>query len=74
METFERVLGRVIAEERRRAGLSQEALAGRCKLHPTYISQLERGLKSPTLRVFRAVAASLGMHAAELLHKAEEAE
>ena len=56
MESFEAVLGRVIAERRRGAGLSQEALAFRCKLHPTYISQLERGLKSPTVRVLRVIA------------------
>ena len=71
MDDFEHILGRVIAEERRRAGLSQEALAGRCKLHPTYISQLERGLKSPTLRVFRGIAEALGASGAELLRKAE---
>jgi transcriptional regulator with XRE-family HTH domain len=74
METFEHVLGRMIAEERRRAGLSQEALAGRCKLHPTYISQLERGLKSPTLRVFRGLAEALGTSGAELLRRAESRE
>ncbi len=71
METFEHRLGRVIAEERRRAGLSQEALAFRCKLHPTYISQLERGLKFPTIRVLRAIAAALGTTASELLRRAE---
>ena len=64
-------LRQVTAKERRRAGLSQEALAGRCKLHPTYISQLERGLKSPTLRVFRGLAEALGTSGAELLRKAE---
>lgn len=72
METFEHALGRILAEERRRAGLSQEALAYRCKLHPTYISQLERGLKSPTLRVFRSIAQALECSSAELLRRAEE--
>jgi transcriptional regulator with XRE-family HTH domain len=71
MDTFERVLGHVIAEERRRAGLTQEALAYRCKLHPTYISQLERGVKSPTLRVFRILAEALGESGSELLRRAE---
>lgn len=71
MPTFEHVLGRLIAEERRRAGLSQEALAFRCKLHPTYISQLERGLKSPTVRVLRAIAAAFGTTASEMLRRGE---
>lgn len=64
-------LGAVIAETRRAAGLSQEALAYACKLHPTYISQLERGLKSPTVRVLRLIAHALGSEASTLLDRAE---
>lgn len=71
MESFERTLGAVIAEMRRAAGLSQEALAYACRLHPTYISQLERGLKSPTVRVARLIAQALGTEASELLQIAE---
>ena len=56
---------------RRRAGLTQEALAYRCKLHPTYISQLERGVKSPTLRVFRSLSEAMGTSGSELLRRAE---
>lgn len=71
MRTFEQVLGQVIAERRRKASLSQEALAARCNLHPTYISQLERGMKSPTIRVLRAIAETLGMRPSKILAKAE---
>ncbi len=72
MDSFESVLGRVIAERRRSAGLSQEALAFRCKLHPTYISQLERGLKSPTVRVLRAIAEAVGTTGSGLLRDTED--
>lgn len=72
MESFERTLGAVIAETRRAAGRSQEALAFACKLHPTYISQLERGLKSPTVRVLRLIAHALGTEASALLQSAEK--
>lgn len=68
------ILGEVIAEERRRADLSQEALAYRCKLHPTYISQLERGKKSPTVRVLGRIAAALGTTGSALLLEAESRE
>ena len=71
MESFERTLGIVIAETRRSNGLSQEALAFACKLHPTYISQLERGLKSPTVRVVRLISQALGTKASILLGIAE---
>lgn len=71
VDDSEKVLGKVIAEARRSAGLSQEALAFRCKLHPTYISQLERGLKSPTVRALRAIAEALGTKPSALLLKVE---
>lgn len=70
---FEEVLGQVLAEERKRARLSQAALASRSKLHPTYISQLERGLKSPTVRALQAIAGALGTTATEILRRAEKA-
>lgn len=72
MENFEAVLGRVIATKRKQAGLTQEALAYRCKLHPTYISQLERGIKSPTVRVLLLVSGAIGIKASELLREVEE--
>lgn len=71
MAAFEQILGQVIAEQRRKAQLSQEALADLCGLHATYISQLERGVKSPTVRVLRLIAEALGMSGAKLLAKAE---
>jgi len=44
---------------RENAGISQEQLAERAGLHRTYISQLERGLKSPSLDVIVALARGL---------------
>lgn len=73
MATFEEVFGKVLAKERDRVKLTQEALAYRCDLHPTYISQLERGINSPTVRVLRTLAQELGTTASEILRRAEEA-
>jgi transcriptional regulator with XRE-family HTH domain len=73
MGELEWALGRVIAAERKRVGVTQEELAYRAKLHPTYISQLERGLKSPTLRALAPIAAVLAVPPSELLKKAEAA-
>ena len=72
MPTLDSLLGRVLADARRRAGLSQEALASRAKLHPTYISQLERGLKSPTVRVLFVLADACSTPASEILRQVEE--
>jgi transcriptional regulator with XRE-family HTH domain len=73
MTNLDQILGRVLADTRRRAGLSQEALAAKAKLHPTYISQLERGIKSPTVRVLVALAESCGTQASEILRESEGA-
>jgi transcriptional regulator with XRE-family HTH domain len=50
-----------LREQRQAAGLSQEQLAAKAGLHRTYISQLERGIKSPTLDVLAALAVALDM-------------
>lgn len=71
MGAFESALGKTIAERRLSAGLTQEALAYKAHLHPTYLSQLERGLKSPTIRVLALIAHALGLPASELLWSAE---
>jgi len=66
----ERQLGDVIRSRREELGLSQEALALECGLHRTYISQLERGQKSPTLRVLVVIAGALKTEPAELVRQA----
>ena len=69
-----RAFGQVVRDERLRAKLSQEQLAFRAKIHPTYVSQLERGLKSPTLEVIAALARALRQRPSALIRAAEEIE
>lgn len=64
--------GRVVHDARLRAKLSQERLAFLAKIHPTYVSQLERGLKSPTLEVVAALAKALHQRPHALIRAAEE--
>lgn len=52
---------------RQASGISQEELAHRAGLHRTFISQLERGVKSPTLTTMDRVAGALGVPLASLL-------
>lgn len=51
------------------AGMSQEDLASAAELDRTYVSQLERGLKSPTLTSLQKLAACLGVEAQHLLRE-----
>ena len=66
-----KAFGAVINGERKRLGMSQERLGFRAKIHPTYISQLERGLKSPSLEVIAALAKALGRTPSDLVRAAE---
>ncbi len=68
----ERAFGLVLRSRRMRAGVSQERLAELADLHRTYVSQIERGMKSPSLRVIIAIAAALGVPAHILLKEVEQ--
>ncbi len=64
--------GKALRKARQAAGLSQEELAERAGLHRTYISQLERGLKSPTLDIIDRLATSVGSTTPKLVELAFE--
>src|SRR3569623_532206 len=57
----------VVRAARKKAKLSQEALAELAGLHRTYVSLLERSLRSPTLATLEAIAHALGMTPAMLI-------
>ena len=52
-------------------GISQEILAERANLHRTYIADIERGARNPTLLTIKKLAKGLGISAAELLSEAK---
>ena len=61
MEDISKIIGRRIRGFRKQKKLSQEALAEKCDLHPTYIGQLERGEKNPTVESVMKIAVGLGI-------------
>lgn len=71
---IEESFGRVLRELRRSRGLSQDKLADLTDTHRTYISQLERGLRSPSLRTLTAVAAALSISIRDLMGLVEDEE
>ena len=50
-----------------RRGLTQEQLARRAKVTKPYVSQLEHGVRTPSLAVLRRLARVLGVRPASLL-------
>ncbi len=71
MTNVNKSLGQIIAKYRVIAQISQEELAKRAGIHRTYVSQLERGLKSPTLPILFDIAHSLNIQASFLVVELE---
>jgi len=57
----------VLRKLRLEKGLSQEAFAFEAGIHRTYVSQLERGLKSPSLKTIQKIATVLNITLSELM-------
>ncbi len=60
-------LGGRIREERRRRGLTQEALAGALDLSIAYVSLIERGGRNPPYTTVMAIARALSVPPARLV-------
>lgn len=58
---IDKKFGKILKELRTERGLSQEDFALNVGLHRTYISQLERGLKSPSLRTIKKICNELNV-------------
>ena len=65
-------LGRNVRTIRLGAGLSQEELAVRAGLKRSYLSDLERGTRNPTVRALGRIADALGVTPSGLLKDPEE--
>ncbi len=65
------MLGDELRKARERAGLTQEDLAFKARIHRTYVSQLERDRKSPTLAVLFRICDALGVSASRLIARVE---
>ncbi len=72
LSKLDRTVGLEIQRRRTEKGWSQEYLAEVTGLHRTYISQLERGLKSPSVRVFSHIAKALEVTMSEFFQSIEE--
>jgi len=68
---IDQTFGKLIKKHRLALKLSQETLAEKADVHPTYIGLLERGLRTPGLGVAHRVARALGKRLSEIIAEAE---
>jgi transcriptional regulator with XRE-family HTH domain len=69
-ETQRESLGAFIRERRKQANLSLRQLAEMTRLSNPYLSQVERGLHQPSVRVLKAISDALNLSAGTLLAQA----
>lgn len=62
-----RAFGARVREVRHEKGLTQEQLAEVAGLHPTFISNVERGYRVPTVPTLIKLATGLGVEASVLV-------
>lgn len=65
------ILGRNVRRLRRAKGLSQEALAHEIDMKRSYLSDLERGTRNPSIRALERLAIALSVSAADLVSETD---
>ena len=68
----DRAFGKALQEFRKARNVSQEKLALDAGFDRTFVSLLERGLRSPTMRTLIALSAELDVRPSEIVQRMEE--
>ena len=63
------ILGRNVRSARHEEGLSQEQLAFEAEMKRSYLSDLERGVRNPSIKAIERLATALGVDPAVLLQR-----
>ena len=72
MRTELEALGRIVRQERKKLGLSQEELAEACGLHRNFVGYIERAEKSATIGTLFKLATGLDTTPSQLVHLVEK--
>jgi len=66
-DDYRESIGKKVRQERLRHGWSQEELAEKIEVHPSFVGQLERGLRSASLATLKRLSLAFGIKSAEFL-------
>ena len=67
-----KIFGNTIRFYRNESNISQEELASRCGFHRTYVGQIERGERNPSLKSIQIFATVFDITLSELFKKYEQ--
>lgn len=67
--SIEELFGKVLKQLRNEKGISQEELGFESGYHRTYISMLERGKKSPSLKTIFQLAKALDVKPSDIMER-----
>ncbi|SEH80721.1 DNA-binding transcriptional regulator, XRE-family HTH domain [Ruminococcus flavefaciens] len=67
-----KIVGEVIAELRKKKGISQEVISGLADIGRTHLSAIERGERKPTLETLYRISNALGVKMSDIVIAIEE--
>ena len=68
---IQKILGQSIRKHRERVDLTQEELSEKSQVHRTYLADIERGTRNPSIETVRRLALALGVSISEIFQTAE---
>lgn len=68
-----KTVGEVIADFRKKKGISQEVLSGLADIGRTHLSAIERGERKPTLETLYRIAMALDIKMSDIIIEIEKA-
>ena len=71
-ENIAAIFGKVLREQRDARGISQEALALSADVDRTFVSQMERGIRQPTLTTLCKLSKALDIQPSTLVARVEK--
>lgn len=67
-----RIVGEVIADFRRKKGISQEVLSGLADIGRTHLSAIERGERKPTLETLYRISTAMDIKMSDIVFEIEK--
>lgn len=67
-----KIVGSVIADFRKKKGLSQEVLSGLADIGRTHLSAIERGERKPTLETLYRISTALNVRMSDIVIEIEK--